>query len=149
MITHRIKIVEIAILLLALFALPRTSNAESPNDILIIANKGLNINYISPDELKQLFLGKKTNAKSGEKIICINSQAGTAVREIFRTKVLEMSKSEEMSYWERAKIRKQLSPPPEFVGVAKAVFKLPNAISYAYRKDVPTSVVKVLLVIPQ
>ena len=58
-----------------------------------------------------------------------------------------MTPSEEATYWENQKIRQQLSPPPEMGSILKAVFKLKNSISYAYRKDVAGDVVKVLLVI--
>ena len=121
--------------------------AESPNDILIIANKKVKIDTITPEELKQVFLKKKTSWSNGDRIICINPTSSSAVRKVFREKVLDMSESEEKTYWEKQKVRRQLTMPAEMRSIVKAVFKLSNAISYAYRKDVPNNVVKVLYVI--
>lgn len=123
--------------------------AESPNDIVVFVNKAAPVAEMSVDELKQIFLKKKTTWRNGDSIVCINAQDTDSSRELFRQKVLEMSKSEELEYWEKEKMRKQLSMPAEMSNLAKAVFKIKNAVAYAYRKDVPQDVVKVILVIPE
>jgi len=129
--------------------IPINAAAESPNDILIIANKRVGINTISIEETKQIFLRTKTTWRGGDRILCLNQKENDPIRKVFQEKVLGMSEREEATYWEVQKVRKQLTPPPEVPSIPKAVFKLRNAISYAYRKDVPANVVKILLVIPE
>ena len=146
---HRSRISTILLFLLLGLSVPEASVAESPNDIMIIANKGIDTNQITIEELKQIFLGKKSSWKGGDRIVCLNQYASHPIRDAFREKVLNMSAKDEETYWENQKVRKQITPPPELGSIPKAVFKLKNSLSYAYRKDVPANVVKVLLVIPE
>jgi len=144
---HRwFRLAVLAALGLTLF--PQTSEAESPDDILIITNKGARANDISLDEVKKIFLRKKTSWSNGDRIIVVNAKNNAAVRDRFRQKVLGMTAADEQTYWANEKVRRQISPPPELSTIPKAVFKLKNSIGYAFRKDVPANVVKVLLVIP-
>ena len=146
---HYIHKWRVALLLLtALSVVPEVSSADSPNDIVVFGNNGLSVSSVTIDELKQIFLKKKTSWRGGDRIVCINTPSSVPVRAKFREKVLGMSARDEEIYWENQKVRKQLTPPPEMMGTPKAVFKLKNSISYAFRKDVPKNVVKVLLVIP-
>ena len=146
---HRLSNWHIALLLTLGGFLSSVCHAESPNDILVIANKKIKIDSITPEELKQIFLKKKTTWINGDRIICINAPSTSAERAIFREKILGMSENEENTYWEKQKIKRQLTSPSEMRSIVKAVFKLSNGISYAYRKDVPPNVVKVLYVIPE
>ena len=95
-----------------------------------------------------MFLKQKTTWSSGESVVCINAPENAAVRKLFRQLVLEMGDTEEATHWSNARIRNQLSPPAEMANTPKAVFRLKNAVSYAFRKDVPDGVVKVVLTIP-
>jgi len=128
--------------------IPGVSSAQSPDDILIIANKSAPESSMSLAELKQIFLKKKSSWSNGNKIVAINAQDNSQVRRDFRKLVLDMTDTEELTYWEKQKIKKQIGAPTELQSRTKAVFKLKNAISYAYRKEVQKDVVKVLLVIP-
>lgn len=138
----------IAFLTLAIGLPPLVSSADSPNDILIIVNKKNKVNKISISEVRQIFLGMRETWSGGEKIICVNPKKDAPVRQVFRKILLGMSSREEHTYWEEQRIRRHIRPPPEISTVALAVFKLVNAISFAYRKDVPNNVVKTVLVIP-
>jgi hypothetical protein len=138
----------IVLMLTVMALLPVPLNAESPDDLVIFVNNKSGVRSMSVDELKQIFLKKKTRWPGGEKIDCINSPEGSTEREEFRKKVLGMSKTEEITYWQNQKIRMQLSPPIEISNTPKAVFRLSGAISYAFRKDLPEGVVKSILVIP-
>lgn len=144
------KIIPVVVFVFLGFSLkPHVSHAQSPDDIVIIVNKNVSVNYMSIEELKQIFLGKKSTWRNGNKIVCINAKSHSAIRKTFRKKVLEMTAKEELTYWETEKVRRQISPPMELSSTPKAVFKLKNTISYAYRKDVPQKFVKALLVIPR
>jgi ABC-type phosphate transport system substrate-binding protein len=139
----------IFVMMLSVMALlPVPLNAESPDDLVVFVNKKSRVRDLSVEELKQIFLKKKTRWPGGDKINCINSPEGSAEREAFRKRVLGMSKTEEITYWQNQKIRMQLSPPIEVSNTAKAVFRLNGAIGYAFRKDLPEGVVKAVLVLP-
>jgi ABC-type phosphate transport system substrate-binding protein len=138
----------IVLMLTVMALLPVPLNAESPDDLVIFVNKKSGVITMSTEELKQIFLKKKTRWPGGEKINCINTPEGSAVREEFRKRVLGMSKTEEVTYWQNQKIRMQLSPPIEISNTPKAVFRLNGAISYAFRKDLPAGVVTTVLVLP-
>ena len=128
--------------------LPVPLNAESPDDLVVFVNNKSGVRSMSVEELKQIFLKKKTRWPGGNKIDCINTPEGTAEREEFRKRILEMSKTEEITYWQNQKIRMQLSPPIEISNTPKAVFRLNGGISYAFRKNLPSGVVKPVLVLP-
>jgi len=146
---QNLKIGLCALVVLAGISVAHAGLAESPNDLVVIVNKSSPMKDLSLDELRQIFLKRKTSWRNGESIVCINAQGADPLRELFREKVLEMSKSEESEYWQKEKVRKQLSAPAEMGNVAKAVFRLKNAVAYAYRKDIPEGVVKVVLIIPE
>lgn len=140
---------------LLFFALhPSSVLAESPDDIVVFVNKSLDITSVDLGELKKIYLKQKTSWSSKDKIICINAKEGTALREAFRKRVLNMNAKSESIFWQEQKIRLQVTEPPSFENTIKAVFKVEmifkskGAISYAFRKDFPKNVVKPVLVIP-
>lgn len=128
-------------------AVPGSVEAESGDDILVVANKKVEVKSISMAEARAFFLKERTSWKSGGKVVPVNAPAGTALRKKFRRKVLGMDAAHEQSYWQDEGIRRGLVQPPEFGNTLKAVFKLKGAVSYVYRKDFNADVAKVLLVI--
>ncbi|MCP4602906.1 MAG: hypothetical protein GY847_20715 [Proteobacteria bacterium] len=128
---------------------PRHARADSPDDILVIANKGVSVNSITIPELKAIFLKQKAHWKSGGRVVALNAKEGTALRSVFQKTLLGMSLAKEKSYWQDQKIRTGLSAPPEFGNLLKAVFSLRGSVSYILRKDYREGVVKILLVLPQ
>ncbi|MCP4602614.1 MAG: hypothetical protein GY847_19215 [Proteobacteria bacterium] len=127
----------------------RHAHAESPDDILIIANKGVSVNSITIPELKAIFLKQKANWKGGGRVVALNAKENTPLRAAFQKTLLGMSLAKEKSYWQDQKIRTGLSAPPEFGTLLKAVFSLRGSVSYILRKDYREGVVKILLVLPQ
>lgn len=125
------------------------NSSESANDIVVFVNKSISIDSLTMSELKQIFLKKKTRWTGGRPIVIINPYGSSPVRKRFSDKVLGMTATDVASYWEKERIRSQVEPPVEMGNTAKAVFHLRNAISYAYRKDVPDGVVKIVLVVPE
>ena len=87
MTTHALKLLAATVLLLVMNSIAGTSEAESPNDILIIANKNVKLNAISISELKQIFLKKKISWSNGKRIISINARSSSSIRQQFRQKV--------------------------------------------------------------
>ena len=132
--------------ILATFA-PKIVNAESEDDILIVANNKVEADAITVDEARAFFLKKRTSWKEGGKIAVINAPKDSILRDVFRSKVLGMDWSHEQSYWQNEGIRKGLSQPPEFSQTLKAVFKIQGSLGYVFRKDFKEGSAKVLLVI--
>lgn len=136
------------VLLIAAVASVDTARAESPNDILVIASPAIKVKSITVEDLRDMFLKKRTNWSSGEKVVPLNVADNAKLREEFRNAVLEMSPSEEQSYWQIRKIKEGDSDPPALGNVLKAVFKLRGAVSYIYRSQYKAGVTNVLLVLP-
>lgn len=116
---------------------------ESPNDLLIIANKSLGASRVSVSDLRAVFLKKKTTIH-GHRVVPINPKGSAAARKEFRRKVLGMSGPEEADYWEDQKIKSGLTEPTSFSNTVKAVFKVRGGVSYCYRKDFKEGAAKIL-----
>lgn len=140
------------LLLLTVFAVTTFSRiapalAENPDDILIVAHLKVPVDTVDVTELKAIYLRKKFYWSMGQDVLPLNAKFGTRLREVFQSRILGMAPEEELRYWERQKIERALSPPPEFATTQKAVFNLKNSVSYVFRKDFKANVNKILLVI--
>lgn len=142
-----LPILNLVILIIICWVAP--ASADQPDDILVVANLKVPIDKIDIKELRAIYLKKKLYWKMGHDAIPVNSKFGTELRSEFQRRVLGMDPESELIYWERQKIQRALSPPPEFPQTQKAVFKLRNSVSYVFRKDYRANVSKVLLVIPK
>ncbi len=128
---------------------PGHARADNPNDILIVANKGVSADSITIPELKAFYLKQKTRWKGGGRVVAVNAKEGNPLRAAFQKTLLGMSAAKEKSYWQDQKIRTGLTAPPEFGNLLKATFSLRGSVSYVFRKDYREGVVKILLVLPQ
>ena len=139
----------LTVVLISLLALlpSGVANAESPDDILIIANNSVGVNSVSLQELRTMFLKQRQNWKSGGKVFPLNAKPGTPIRKVFQAKVLGMDTTSEQAYWQDQRIRKGLSKPSAFSNPLKAVFSVKGSISYCYRKQYKPGLAKVLLVL--
>ena len=108
---------------------PSMGHSDS-DQIVIIVNIKSPIQSITTSELKRLFLKQRLNWGNGEKVFPINNKENSKTRQIFRQKVLDMTATEERTYWQMQKVKKGISPPPEFRNVQKAVFSLKGGIGY-------------------
>ncbi|MCP4679961.1 MAG: hypothetical protein GY854_31610 [Deltaproteobacteria bacterium] len=143
------KTASIVLLLLASWMLSGIpASADSPDDILVIANKQVKPSSISMDELRELFLKQRTKWGGSRRITPINAKKGTALRKKFRKAVLQISAGAEQTVWEDQKIRKGIAAPPELKSTQKAAFRVWGGVSYVFRRDYDKNVTKILLVIP-
>jgi hypothetical protein len=138
----------VLLLLTISFALPGPASSDHPEDILVIVNSGVPTRKASVDEIKEIFLKKRTNWPGGGAAVPINAAEGTALRKQFRQRVLSMSAREERDYWNDKKIKTGVTGPVEFGNTLKAVFKLRNSVSYVYRSHYKEGVARVLMVLP-
>ena len=102
---------------------PSQGNADN-DPLLIIANKSVAQNTITQEEVRFIFLKERANWSGGGKAVPVNAKSGTARRKAFQSKVLGMDASEETAYWQKQKITRGATPPPEFADVQKAIFSL-------------------------
>ncbi len=124
------------------------SVAESPHDILIIANVAIQANAVSMQELRDIFLKERTYWSKGGRAIPVHYREGSDLRNAFRTIVLGFQPNEEKTYWQERFIKTGTEAPPSFSNTQKAVFKLRGSVSYIFRKDYREGVSKILLVVP-
>ena len=131
-----------------LLAAPFSVSAENPQDILVIVNKSSSVKSTSVDELRDVFLKKRSSWSGGDKVIPVHASEGSALREDFRRRVLNMSSGDEKNYWQEKKIKSGDSKPAEFGDTQRAVFKLRGAVSYVYRSQFKEGSANVVLVVP-
>lgn len=136
----------LALISFAALTIPSSGRADGDDDaLLIIANNGVKESTITASEVKQIFLKQRASWRSGGKVTPINAKPGSPERAAFLKKVLGMNASEETSYWQDQKIKKGLTPPPEFANTPKAVFSLKGSIGYCLKSAYRPGTVKVLL----
>ena len=124
-----------------------TAAADSPDDILIVANKSVPLNTASNAELKAIFLKQKSRWKNGSKAIPVHAKKGTTLRSDFLKRLLNMEQSRERSYWQEQKIKRGVLPPPAFSNSLRAVFQISGSVSYVFRSDYKEGVAKILAVL--
>ncbi len=120
------------------------ARAEEAEELAVFVNKKVQVDALSIAEIKGIFLKQRTTWEKGRTIVCVNANEEARARAAFRSKVLEMSYEDEQEYWRNQKMRGGTSEPATFSNTVKAVFSLPGGISYAFKKDVPADVVKVI-----
>ena len=126
---------------------PLPLSAGSSEEILIIANNSLQASRVSDGELRDIFLGKKSNWGTGLRAVPIHSN-NRALRDDFRTRLLQMNEAEETRYWQAYQIKTGKSQPASFGNTLKAVYKLKGAVSYIYKSQYKEGVAKVVAVLP-
>jgi ABC-type phosphate transport system substrate-binding protein len=134
--------------LLTALLLAGPAAADSPNDILVIANNSVPVDSLSAAEVKAFFLKKRKHWSGGGKAIPIHAPAGSSLRNAFVQRALGMTPAEELSYWQDQQIRRGISGPTEFSNTLKAVFRAGGAVSYVFRSDFRQGAAKVLAVLP-
>ena len=124
-----------------------TSNAESANDILVIANNSVPVSKASLQEIRTMFLKQRQSWRGGGKVFPLNAKPGTNLRKAFQERVLGMNATSEQAFWQEQRIKKGLSAPSAFSNTLKAVFSVKGSVGYCYRKDYKAGLAKVLLVL--
>ncbi len=135
-------------ILLVPFGQPSSAAAQNPQDILVVVNQQAEVAETTPQELKNIFLKKKSFWRAGSQVIPIHAREGSPLRDAFRQQLLAMTSTEEQEYWKNSKIKKGLTEPTSFSNTQKAVYKLRSAVSYVFRADFKEGVAKVVYVLP-
>lgn len=137
------KLVYKLILVALVFGWVANVHAEGPNDLLIVANKGVSAASADISEIKAIFLKNRT-ALGGDTVFPLNAKSDSDLRTAFRRLVLKMSEEKERIFWDDEKVKKGVEPPPETAGTLKAVFSKSGGISYVFRKDYKDGTAKVV-----
>ena len=141
------KVALIVIVGIGSMLMPRFAAAEDPNDILIVANPSAPASGISLDDIRSIFLKKRSNWPGDGNAVPINARKGSSLRKEFVKRVLGMTQAEESAYWKDARIKSGLTEPAEFSDVLKAVFKLKGSLSYVFRSDYKEGVAKIIYIL--
>ncbi len=140
----------LALIALIALALPAGSaRAEDPNDLLIIVHNKSAVKETSAAELKGIFLKKRNAWGNGDKASPLNAPAGSALREAFQSRVLEMSPQDEEKHWADEKIRSGVAAPGTVSNPLKAVFSGKSIVSYVFRADLKPGLALVIAVFPK
>jgi len=138
-------------LILAVVAIVWTSAvavADSPNDLLVVANKSVAVGSVDASEIRAVFL-KNKSALGGDTVFPLNAKSDSDLRAAFRSRVLKMTEEKERGYWDDEKIRKGTEPPAEVPATLKAVFSKSAGVSYVFRKDYKDGTAKILATFPE
>lgn len=127
--------VQLSVVVLVVGLACSTARAEGPDDLLVIANASVPEDKLDIEDLEDIFLKRRSHWNGSMKIVPIHASAGSKIRDDFLALILEMSASDEGRYWQDKKIREGVTPPVEFSGSLKAVFKLKGGIGYVYRSQ--------------
>lgn len=122
------------------------AQAESPDDIVVIANRNLPVSTVSLVDVRRIFRKEITTYK-GNRVQPIHAKTGSALRMHFVSRVLGMNDSGEQKYWQDMQVKKGIRPPIELSNTVRAVFSAPGAISYCFRKDFNPATAKILMTI--
>ena len=142
------KAAGLLVLAIALVMSSTPARGDSPQDILVVANKGVSVGAISKNELRDIFLKKKTSWAKGGQAIPLHAAEGSELRKEFRRRVMDLSAGEEQRYWQQFQIKSGEPQPASFGNTLKAVFKIRGSVSYVFRSQYKEGVAKVLLVLP-
>lgn len=133
------------LIILLLLMVPLSGFSETA----VIVHPG-NANAVSQDDVKRMFLGKKSSFADGSKASVFNLKTGNGTRDHFSKAVLGKSSSQLKAYWSKLVFTGKGTPPEELDGDAAAIAKVSNdasAIAYVDAASV-TDAVKVVLSIP-
>ena len=121
--------------LILLFGLVGWGSAAVAQDVVLVANKGVQISEIKNSDLRAIFTGEKTRFADGSHAVPVTLKGG-AVLEVFLTKHLGESPEEFRAQWRKAVFTGQGSMPRAFdseSSLLEYVASTPGALRYVSR----------------
>jgi ABC-type phosphate transport system substrate-binding protein len=136
-----------AVAVLAILASPLPGRAVQPSaTIVVIANKAVQLQVISRDDLRPIFQRRKKNWPDGSAVRPFNLPPTSSVRQKFDTVVLGLDPEHMPLYWIDRRIRGGDRPPntiPSAAIMLKLVGQMPGAVGYI-EADAVDNTVKVI-----
>ncbi|VAW73442.1 ABC-type phosphate transport system, periplasmic component [hydrothermal vent metagenome] len=136
-----IKLLSVALALLSF-------NAQA--ELAIVVDPSVKLDSISVEQLERLYMNRANRFPGGVALQALDQRSGSAQREAFVSRVLNMSEIEMAVYWSKRMFSGKGRPPRSVEGdsaVIEKVTKEPGVIGYIDGDSVDDSV-KVLLRIP-
>ncbi|PKK90710.1 MAG: hypothetical protein CVV64_07470 [Candidatus Wallbacteria bacterium HGW-Wallbacteria-1] len=109
-----------------------SSSANETKTYIVIANPSVQIDNLTTNELKKLFLGENDKLNSGEKIIVLIQKSGKA-HDSFVKECIGKSSKKFSAYWKEQIFTGQKIEPKSFKSekdLVKAVKEMEGAVSY-------------------
>jgi ABC-type phosphate transport system substrate-binding protein len=116
-------------------------------EIMIVMNPGTSVSQISPNQLRDIFIGARTRFGNGSRAVPVLLKGGP-VHEVFLNRIVGDSPDEFRVRWRRAVFTGQGAMPKEFqseIALLDYVATTPGAIGYVSRVPDP-NLVKVVMV---
>lgn len=140
-VTAACAIVLLLVLALASFGTKAASQATA--QLVVIVNPGISETRLDADELRAVFLRKRTWWRDKQPIIPINFPVGNGLRTAFDSAVLGFNGAEAARYWIDARIRSGTEAPMSIASaplLARVIKQLPGSIGYVEAATVPAGV---------
>jgi len=126
------KLIRLWVFLISIFL-----SVSCAADIVVITNKETNLDSISREELRKVYLKIKTFV-NGQKVIPVNLPPSSPLRKVFQEKVLNMDNEQLNLYWNEMYFH-GVEPPivlSSEEAVKRFVKKVKGAIGYIRRENV-------------
>jgi ABC-type phosphate transport system substrate-binding protein len=121
--------------LILLLGLAHCWCAASAQDVVLVANKGVQISQISNADLRAIFMGEKTRFADGSRAVPVTLKGG-AVHEVFLKNHLDESPGEFRAQWRKEVFTGQGAMPKAFdseSALIEYVAATPGAVGYVSR----------------
>jgi ABC-type phosphate transport system substrate-binding protein len=131
-----------------LFGLVGCWSAAAAQDVVLVANKGVQISEIRNADLRAIFMGEKTRFADGSHAVPVTLKGG-AVHEVFLTKHVGESPDEFRAQWRKAVFTGQGSMPKAFgseASLIEYVATTPGALGYVSRFSATDNVKSIAVV---
>jgi ABC-type phosphate transport system substrate-binding protein len=106
--------------------------APAAAGLVVVVHPDVNAESISDDDLRRIFLGKRTRWSGGEKIVPVVLEGGAIHRE-FVEEYLDRSVAKYVTYWKQAVFTGRGVPPRAFASEDELRFyvsRTPGAVGY-------------------
>jgi len=116
--------------------------ASAEERLIIIANSSVPVKKISEEDIKRIFLLKKTTWANGSQIIPVNREAASPARVRFSGDVLGVSIRSLSNYWNQMQFKGHMPPVVQESNAAMIAFvkNVPGAIGYIHAEVMPGGV---------
>ena len=132
--------------ILMLICIETPLHADNTNDIVVVVNKKFPSSRLSVTDVRRIFRKEITTWK-GTSVKPIHALAGSKLRQLFTGKALGVTEAADQKYWQDMKLKKGMRAPMELSNNVRAVFSIPGAITYCYRKDFNPATASIVLVL--
>lgn len=121
----------------------RLYTSSKPLRIVVVVSNKNPLESLKRDELRRIFLRKKTQWKSGSSITVYERSVDHEIRQEFSKRIFEQKPSELKEYWMNLQLTRGLKPPKVLRSaklVKRYLQRVRGGISYLYLKELDDTV---------